>query len=96
MALIQCTQIEIADYLGCSTMTLQKDDQFNDIYKKGMSKGRMSLRRKQWAALEAGNNTMLIWLGKQYLGQQDKHEHTGKDNGPIQTQVTFVGVTAKN
>ncbi len=34
----------------------------------------MSLRRKQWRAAEEGNTTMLVWLGKQYLGQKDKSE----------------------
>ena len=28
---------------------------------------------------------MLIWLGKQYLGQADKPQVTGKDGGPIQS-----------
>jgi hypothetical protein len=42
-----------------------------------MAVGRMSLRRKQWKAAEDGNTTMLVWLGKQYLGQSDKSEVTG-------------------
>jgi hypothetical protein len=29
--------------------------------------------------LEDGNSTMLVWLGKQYLGQRDKNELTGAD-----------------
>jgi hypothetical protein len=28
----------------------------------------------QFKAAEAGNPTMLIWLGKQYLGQSDKQD----------------------
>ena len=28
----------------------------------------------QWRACEKGNVSMLIWLGKQILGQQDKSE----------------------
>jgi hypothetical protein len=31
-----------------------------------------------------GNATMLVWLGKQWLGQNDRHELTGADGGPIQ------------
>ena len=34
----------------------------------------MSLRRQQFKSAEAGNVTMQIWLGKQYLGQTDKVE----------------------
>jgi hypothetical protein len=29
------------------------------------------------------DNTMLIWLGKQYLNQRDKQELTGKDGDPL-------------
>lgn len=34
--------------------------------------GQTSLRRSQLDAAKKGNATMLIWLGKQYLGQADK------------------------
>jgi hypothetical protein len=44
-----------------------------------MEGGKMSLRRHQWRALEEGNTTMLVWLGKQYLGQREKNEVTGAD-----------------
>jgi hypothetical protein len=36
--------------------------------------GFVSLRRKQYELAMAGNATMLIFLGKQYLGQADKRE----------------------
>lgn len=74
LAYIQCTQEEISSILGISTRTLQKDKEFLRIYKNGMDNGKMSLRRLQWKAAEKGNNTMLIWLGKQYLNQTDKQE----------------------
>jgi hypothetical protein len=32
------------------------------------------------------DTTMQIWLGKQYLGQKDKQEVTGKNGGPVQLQ----------
>ncbi len=72
LAKIQCTQEEIAEVLGISVRTLQRDKQFCRIYKKGMDAGRMSLRRLQYKSAESGNVTMQIWLGKQYLGQSDK------------------------
>ena len=90
LAGLQCTQEEIASYLGCSVDTLQRDDTFCGIYKKGMNKGRMSLRRKQWAALDNGNTTMLIWLGKQYLGQKEKPEEFSNDEDKAQSlNITF-------
>jgi hypothetical protein len=38
---------------------------------RGKGKGRVSIRRAQMKLLEAGNATMGVWLGKQYLGQRD-------------------------
>jgi hypothetical protein len=37
-------------------------------------------------AAENGDRTMLVWLGKQWLGQTDtqRTEHTGRDGGPIE------------
>lgn len=78
---IQCTQEEIASALDISVRTLQRDEEFCRIYKSAMNDGRKSLRRLQWDAAHNGNTTMLVWLGKQYLGQRDKRdiEQTVKD-----------------
>jgi len=73
LAGIQCTQQEIASFLGCSVDTLQRDETFCGIYKKGMESGKMSLRRTQFRLAEK-NPTMAIWLGKQYLNQRDRQE----------------------
>lgn len=77
LASIMCTQEEIASYLDISVRTLQRDKEFCRIYKRGLDKGRMSVRRHQYKLLEAGNATMGIWLGKQYLDQKDKQEQSG-------------------
>lgn len=78
-ASIQCTQEEIAALMGCTVDTLQRDPKFCGMYKKNFERGKMSLRRHQWRAVEVDRNpTMMIWLGKQYLGQRDRHEVTGK------------------
>ena len=80
LAHIQCTQEEIAEVLGVSTRTLLRNKEFCHIYKKGLESGKSSLRRLQFKSAEAGNATMQIWLGKQYLGQKDKQEvdHAGE------------------
>lgn len=85
LASLQCTQEEIASFLGISTVTLGKDDKFLSTYKDGIERGKMSLRRHQWRALEEGNPTMLVWLGKQYLRQRDKFDHEvgGPGGGPL-------------
>lgn len=83
LAGIQCTQQEIASFLGCSVDTLQRDETFCGLYKKGQENGKMSLRRIQYKLAEK-NPTMAIWLGKQYLKQRDniEVEHDAK-NGVI-------------
>lgn len=73
LANIQCTQEEIANFLGLSVRTLQRDEEFCRIYKKGQDNGKMSLRRMQYKLAEK-NPTMAIWLGKQYLKQRDTFE----------------------
>lgn len=81
LASIQCTQEEIANFLNLSVRTLQRDEEFCRLYKKGQDNGKMSLRRIQFKLAEK-NTSMAIFLGKQYLGQRDiietdnKHEIT--------------------
>jgi hypothetical protein len=61
---------EIADELGVSRDVLH--DRFATELRKGRAARNQSLRRAQLKAATDGNATMLIWLGKQYLGQSDK------------------------
>lgn len=97
LAYIQCTISETAHMLNVNEKTLLKDKAFMELHKKGMEEGKSSLRRLQWKGAEAGNPTMLIWLGKQYLGQKDKSEVTGKDGQPIvQPQIVVVSQAAKD
>ena len=77
LASIQCTQEEIANFLEVSVRTLQRDEEFCRIYKKGMDNGKMSLRRTQFKIAEK-NASMAIFLGKQYLGQRDVIETDNK------------------
>ncbi len=83
---IQCTQEEIANFLEVSVRTLQRDEEFCRIYKKGQDTGKMSLRRYQWKLAEK-NTAMAIWLGKQYLGQTDKVETTFKETPSVEVKV---------
>jgi hypothetical protein len=83
LARIHCTQEEIASFLNLSTKTLQRDDHFCLIYKKGIDEGKKSLRRLQWELAEQGDRTMLVWLGKQYLGQRDNKDVSVSELRPI-------------
>jgi hypothetical protein len=74
MAKIQCTQEEIAAVLGIHVSTLLRDKKFCETYKIGIEHGKKCLRRLQWDKAETGDTAALIWLGKQYLKQRDKHD----------------------
>lgn len=49
---------------------------FEELREKSFGKTRMALRRKQIEQALKGNNTMLIWCGKQFLGQTEHTHHT--------------------
>ena len=60
---------EIAAFYNVSVKTIS--ERFPHLVTKGREKGKSKLRDYQLAAAVKGNVTMLIWLGKQYLGQKD-------------------------
>jgi len=89
-----CTEDDIANFFKISVDTLNARCKehygftFSDTYKKYSVLGRISLRRAQMAAAEKGNPTMLIWLGKQYLGQRDKL--TEDDSKLLNEEIEFI------
>jgi hypothetical protein len=93
MLRIQCTQQEVCGVFGVTDKTLNEALRrrgahgFSDLYKKHQDEGKVSLRRLQWKAAQDGNTTMLVWLGKQVLGQKDRHEHAGDPDQPLVTKV---------
>jgi len=71
---MQCAQAEIADSLGVGHATIERRlprPEYREVMKRGYALGRISLRRMQMQVARAGNTAMLIWLGKQYLGQSN-------------------------
>lgn len=73
LAAIQCTITEMSSILGVHRDTfherLKNDEIFSDAYNKARDTGKSSLRRMQYEAAKNGSAAMLIWLGKQFLGQ---------------------------
>lgn len=69
LAAIDCSYAEMAAVLGCDPKTLT--NRFSQAIQKGRQEGCASLKRKQFELAMAGHPTMLIWLGKQRLGQRD-------------------------
>lgn len=80
MCMIHCTGEEIAGVLQMDYDTLnrnckeQKGMYISEYIKQHQSNGKMTLRRAQWKAAENGNVPMMIWLGKQWLGQKEQQD----------------------
>lgn len=78
LAELQPTIGEAASFFEMSDETLETRCKelfqctFLEAIKKHGGTGKVSLRRAQWAAALKGNSALLIWLGKQWLGQMDR------------------------
>lgn len=84
------TQIEIAAFLGVHDTTLSRflatHPEAREAIDRGETYINASLRRQQIKQALAGDATMLIWLGKQRLGQKDQRHVTA--SGTITHAVT--------
>jgi len=87
LAMRFCSKSEIAAVIGCDGKTIA--NRFSEEYDKGRENGKSVLRELQWKAASAGNIAMLIFLGKQYLGQSDKQviDHGGESLAVIERIV---------
>ena len=74
LASFGCSNTEIASFFGCSKDLISKS--YSTNVEKGKENGKIRLRQWQMKAAQKGNVAMLIWLGKQMLGQTDKQEIT--------------------
>lgn len=62
------SETEIAYVMGINRSTLRK---YPHLMEAGKARAKVKLRRAQMEKALEGNPTMLIWLGKQLLGQSD-------------------------
>ena len=69
LAALGATHDEIADFFGIDRSTVER--RFARAIERGRAQRKLKLRRLQWRAAEKGNIAMLIWLGKNMLGQSD-------------------------
>lgn len=74
LAAIGSTDREIARWFDMSENTLKYN--FSSIIAKGREDLSQSLRMAQLKLALSGNATMLIWLGKNLLGQSDNPQDT--------------------
>lgn len=99
MAAIHCTGPEIACVLGVHEDTMsnacrrEKKMDFSTYIRQKRGTGKASLRRRQWKAAEAGDRTMLVWLGKNWLEQTDKMEQ--RTHAIVETRNDLSRLTAE-
>lgn len=85
-----CSGNEIAGYFGIDKQTIYKrcviDNgmDFTQYAYQFYSKGETIIREAQFKKVKEGDNSMLIWLGKNRLKQRDKEE-----DRPSNTQYTI-------
>lgn len=91
----QCEGTGIAGVLGIHPDTLYKACEkkykmcFSAYAAIKKSEGKELLRAKQFSVAMAGDKTMLVWLGKQYLNQSDKTESTTEVKLDLPTQISI-------
>lgn len=93
MARCGCTISQIAAVIGMRLKSAQR--KYGDAIKNGHLHRNATLIQTQYqvATRGKGNPTMLIWLGKQYLGQKDKIETTRRDD-PLKDLLKAFSVEA--
>lgn len=88
------TAAEIGTALGCSADTLER--RFAASLKEGRDDLNAGLKRKQVEMALDGNTTMLVWLGKQYLGQRDKSDVQQDGDQTLRIQVEYTDEAAND
>lgn len=87
---IGCTAEEVEHILNVGLRTIDRwchrtyNETFGGIHKKFFDATKQSLRRKQIQVALNGNVPMLVFLGKNYLGQKDQPEAEVTNEGAIQ------------
>ena len=77
LAEVGCSHEEIALICGVSVSTIERN--YDVAIKQGHAKRNHNLRKLQYECAKRGNVAMLIWLGKQWLGQKE-HIDLGQVN----------------
>jgi hypothetical protein len=86
---MQCTDEEVAAFVGVSTRTLarrRQNKKFAEIGEKAKAKGRVSVRRALFRLAAGGNIAAAIFLAKNLLGYKDivSNELSGPGGTAIQ------------
>jgi hypothetical protein len=94
LCVLQCTDEEIAGFLGVSTRTLErrrKSRRFQEVMERGKAKGKISIRRNLYR-LAGASAVAAIFLAKNHLGLKDvvANEHSGPEGAPIPISLADI------
>ena len=78
LAKLWCSYEEMADFFDINVETLKYN--FKEEIMKGRAETKQALRRAQLKLALEGDRTMLIWLGKQILGQSETPRDTSESD----------------
>ena len=87
---------EAADWFDVSQSSLERfikrefQISFEALRDKSFVKTKMAIKRAQIEKALKGDNTMLIWCGKQHLGQSDKVDQKMQHSGEIDSPMIIV------
>ena len=93
---IGCTMNEVGSVIGMTPQNMwdraKKDRELFEAIETGRSTCKESLRRMQWNLAKKGNCKMLIFLGKNLLGQSENPEfYDVEEETPVETpRVTMT------
>jgi hypothetical protein len=97
LSALNCTMPELAAYFKVPLRTLEdrftNDSKVRMCIERGREIGKLSIRRKQLQIMNETNSVpMAIWLGKQLLGQRDKHDVITEDrtDSVLNDAVTII------
>ena len=81
LAAIGCSYETIEAVTGLSPTLLSNREDFKEAIRVGREALKKNLLQLQWNSAVKGNVKMQMWLGKQYLGQEDKKQVKVSDEG---------------
>ena len=90
-----CSGAQVASAIGVSADTLYRRCQkergasFSAVLQEKRAKGEAYIRLKQFSVAMKGDRGMLIWLGKQWLGQRDRP--VAESNEPLSINIIHYG-----
>ena len=97
LSALNCTMPELAAFFKIPLRTLEdrftNDPKVRESIERGREVGKLSVRRKQIQIMNDTNSVpMAIWLGKQLLGQRDKHDVVTEDrtDSTLNDAVTII------